>query len=66
VCVTAGGGRLAEAILDGSLHYGDPPNVRCCEVGPSMNCVDVRVLEFWSRPSFEWARDASHEVEMRR
>jgi hypothetical protein len=63
VCMSDRGG-VAEAIRDGSLHYGDPPNVRCCEAGPSMNCIDVRVMEYWHRPRLEWSRDASLEMEL--
>ena len=66
VCMSAAGGRMADAIRDGSLHYGDPPNVRCCEAGPTMNCDDVRVLEYWRRELLEWTRNASLEVELRR
>jgi len=42
---------LEEAIKTGSIHYGDPPFWGCCGPGPSMNCVDLRVLEFWYQPS---------------
>ena len=47
------GGRkdqLAELIEEGRLHYGDPPNIECCEGGPSANSVPIRVLEYWVRP----------------
>lgn len=64
VCMTAGRG-LADAIKDGSLHYGDPPNIECCLTGPSMNCVDVRVLEFWHRDvASDWERDPSLETHL--
>jgi hypothetical protein len=63
VCMSAGR-LLANAVRDGSLHYGDPPNVRCCEAGPSMNCIDVRVIEYWHRQRLEWSRDASLEMEL--
>lgn len=54
---------LKDEILVGSLHYGDPPNVRCCEVGPTMNCIDLRVIEYWHRgKDFEWVRDAALEI----
>ena len=38
------------------LHYGDPPNAGCCPSGPTMNCNDLRVVEFWRRVSFDWQR----------
>lgn len=57
---------LAERIRDGSLHYGDPPNVGCCLSGSSMNSEPVRVLGYWSRESFEWTRDPSLEIAFRR
>ena len=37
-----------------SLHYGDPPNVGCCSGGATMNCDDLRVLEFWRRGGDEF------------
>jgi hypothetical protein len=40
---------LADLIQDGSIHYGDPPNADCCGIGASMNCEDLRVVEFWVR-----------------
>lgn len=64
VCMTAGHG-LADAIKDGSLHYGDPPNTRCCESGPSMNCMDLKVLEYWRRDKrLDWVRDSALEVDL--
>ena len=41
---------IGDLIEEGSLHYGDPPNVRCCPAGPTMNSEPVRVLEYWYRP----------------
>lgn len=38
---------LAEHIQGGSLTYGDPPNNRCCPVGPTMNSIPVRVHQYW-------------------
>lgn len=40
---------LAERVSEGTVHYGDPPNVECCPAGPTMNSIPVRVLEFWRR-----------------
>lgn len=57
---------LAQRIADGSIHYGDPPNVDCCLGGPSMNSEPVRILEYWSRERMDWTRDPSLEIHMRR
>ena len=54
--------KLADFIKNQTIHYGDPPNVHCCAAGPTMNCDDVRVLEYWHRPEFEWVRDPSLEI----
>lgn len=51
---------LATRIKDGRIHYGDPPRHGC--VGDTMNCDDIRVLEYWRKESFEWARVAEFEV----
>lgn len=65
VCMTSMSGKVSEAIKDGSLHYGDPPNIECCDAGPSMNCIDLRVLEYWRRDGrLDWQRDASLEIEL--
>jgi len=50
---------LKESILAGNIHYGDPPNTGCCAAGATMNCDDLFVIQYWSRPSHEWERDAS-------
>ena len=45
------------------LHYGDPPPHNC--VGDTMNCIDVRILEFWTRSSsWDWERISKYEVEL--
>ena len=49
-------------ITAGTLHYGDPPNIGCCPSGPSMNCNDLQVVEFWRREAGEWSRDPQYEV----
>lgn len=41
---------LRDHIHDRSLHYGDPPNIGCCDAGPSMNSVPREVLEYWYKP----------------
>jgi DNA-directed RNA polymerase subunit RPC12/RpoP len=54
---------LSARIMDGTLHYGDPPNVDCCAAGPTENCDDLRVIEFWHKGRregnaiAEWCRD---------
>ena len=64
VCVS--GGRLAAEIRGGSLHYGDPRNVECCIGCPTMNCVDVKVLEYWRRKNLDWERNPALEVGLKR
>ena len=60
------------------LHYGDPPRHDCPGAGESMNCDDLRVLEFWRKDCdcekakgeghakdcgrFDWRRDSSLEI----
>ena len=39
---------LAAAVREARIHYGDPPNVNCCDAGPTMNSVPKRVREFWN------------------
>lgn len=34
--------------MEGTLHYGDPPNTGCCLSGASMNSEPRRILEYWS------------------
>jgi hypothetical protein len=41
--------RLSEQIAHGTIHYGDPPNTGCCAAGGTMNCWDLRVVEYWAR-----------------
>ena len=41
---------LSAAVVAGTIHYGDPPCFHDgCTTGATMNCDDLRVLEFWSR-----------------
>lgn len=49
---------------DGSLHYVDPPRRDCCPAGPTMNCLDLQVLEYWRKPEgkLEWERASELEV----
>ena len=41
---------IADLIKDRELSYADPPNINCCDAGPSMTSVTVRVLEYWYKP----------------
>ena len=54
---------VASAICHRRLHYGDPPNIGCCEAGPSTTVVELEVLEYWwRRLGYDWIREASFEV----
>ncbi len=54
---------LMKAIEEGTLHYGDPPNNGCCGAGPTMNCYDIKVVEFWEAVEVgDWKRNAKFEV----
>lgn len=56
---------LAAAVTSGALHYGDPPRhgeVGGCLSGDTMNCYDLRVMQFWRKVEFEWARVPELEV----
>jgi hypothetical protein len=55
---------LRDAILLRQIHYGDPPNARCCPAGPTMNCDDLRVCEYWSRDNGlrGWKRNPQFEI----
>lgn len=56
---------LAEEITAMTLHYGDPPNMRCCPAGPTMNSVPRRVLEYWrSEQAGAWQRNAELEIDI--
>ena len=33
------------------IHYGDPPHHNC--VGDTMNCYDLKIIEFWRRGKFD-------------
>lgn len=46
------------------LYYGDPPNVECCSIGPTMSSDSVRVLEFWIKEKFVWIRKPELEIEL--
>ena len=45
------------------VHYGDPPAHGC--VGDTMNCEDLRIVEFWhrhGRPGADWKREMKFEL----
>lgn len=44
------------------LHYGDPPIHGC--VGDTMNCCDLRVVEFHKRGDFDFERVKKYEIEL--
>ena len=46
------------------FHYGDPPNVGCCPPGHTMNCIDLRVLQFWRSEGGSWVRIPELEMEL--
>lgn len=45
------------------LHYGDPPIHGC--VGDTMNCDDIKVIEFWQKENFGWKRKKNLEIKLR-
>lgn len=47
---------LSERVKKHEIHFGDPPFHGCA--GATMNCLDLRVVQFWSRTNdtFEWVR----------
>lgn len=46
------------------IHYGDPPHHEDCPSGPTMNVNDLRILEFWKRTAYGWARVVELEVNL--
>ncbi len=59
------------------LRFGDPPNIKCCDAGPSMSSIPKQVVEYWvhcspsHRPlGYEeeaqhgWLRDRTLEVSL--
>ena len=60
---------LAARVKDGTIHYGDPPvhnddRPEYCHAGCTMSCWDLRVIEFWHRPDWDWVRDLALEIEL--
>jgi hypothetical protein len=63
---------LSGFVKAGTIHYGDPPHHDCAS-GVTMNCDDLRVIEFWSRAADandpktygrDWRRVAELEIEL--
>lgn len=61
------GPKFSERVKNNHLpHYGDPPCFEC-SAGATMNCDDLKILEFWKRnkeTDHEWQRDKTLEIEM--
>jgi len=61
---------LADAVRDGTLHYGDPPHHAVgdsgdfCHAGCTMSAWSLRVEEFWKRADWDWGRVSELEVVM--
>lgn len=58
------GRELVDMVGDCSLHYGDPPNIRCCPAGPTMNSEPRSVVSYWRRDEaldYEWRRDPAFD-----
>jgi hypothetical protein len=59
---------LSVLVAARTLHYGDPPSHAdtegtFCRAGCTMNCHDLRVLEFWRRDTqLGWVRVSALEV----
>lgn len=58
---------LAEQVKNRTIHYGDPPHHNhpsgtFCHAGCTMNCNDLRVVEFWSRERPDWQRARDLEI----
>jgi DNA-directed RNA polymerase subunit RPC12/RpoP len=54
-------GSLRNRIVKGTIHYGDPPRHGNC-AGETMNCEDLRILQFWQLNEFEWERVSELEI----
>ena len=62
--------RMADEVRRKEIHYGDPPDHDNdagihCHVGCTMNCIDLRVLEYWKREGANpWQRVPELEIEI--
>jgi hypothetical protein len=54
---------LEELVKTKQICYHDPPNIGCCAAGPTMNSIEIKVLEFWKRVKHEWTRIPELEIE---
>jgi hypothetical protein len=49
------------------IHYGDPPRHEGLCAGDTMNCYDIRILEFWGRDErVDWVRRKEFEVDLQK
>jgi len=57
---------LADQVRRKVIHYGDPPRHggEACAAGDTMNCIDLRVVEFWRLDRFDWFRVVELEIEL--
>lgn len=60
---------LKDVIADRSIHYGDPPNMWCCEFGLASGAITLKILQYWKRNIDDaskdgWTRDGSLEIEI--
>ena len=44
------------------IAYGDPPNIDCCGAGATMSSDTIAVLQYWSRPDYDWERNEHYEI----
>lgn len=42
------------------IHYGDPPR-HSDNIGETMNCIDLEILEYWEQGDTGWERKEDHE-----
>lgn len=56
---------MALGIREGRIGVGDPPNIGCCQAGPTMNSDELHIIEYWFvNPEHEWQRDPSLEIDL--
>jgi len=58
------GKKLSDKVRDNSIHYGDPPIHGGGCSGNTMNCDDLRIIEFWRRDRFDWTRVPELEIRL--
>lgn len=64
VSISAGVFDRLNGLAPAKWHYGDPPIHGC--VGDTMNCEDLRIVEFWTRKGTDdWKRREEFEGEIR-